>query len=63
MLYFHLTRDWEAGVRAAVPEERLLVFQAGDGWVPLCEFLAALVPSSPYPRLNNAQQFRMGYTR
>ena len=50
-------------MRAAVPEERLLVFQAGDGWVPLCEFLAALVPSSPYPRLNNAQQFKMGYTR
>ena len=56
-------RDWEQGVRASVTEERLLVFRAGDGWAPLCSFLGTEVPAAEYPRLNNAQQFRMGYTR
>ena len=56
-------RDWEQGVRASVTEERLLVFRAGDGWAPLCSFLGTEIPTAEYPRLNNAQQFRLGYTR
>ena len=55
--------DWEREVRAAVPPAQLLTFRASDGWAPLCEFLDTAVPDCPYPRLNNAQQFRMGYTR
>ena len=55
---------WEASVREFVPEEKLLVFQAREGWQPLCQFLGQEVPaSSPFPRLNNANQFRSGYVR
>lgn len=41
-------------VRAALPADRLLVFQATDGWGPLCEFLGVEVPADePYPHLND----------
>jgi len=55
--------NWEASVRQVVPQENLLVFQAREGWAPLCHFLGLEVPSSPFPRLNNANQFRSGYVR
>jgi hypothetical protein len=42
-------------VRAALPADRLLVFQASDGWGPLCEFLGVETPvDEPYPHLNDA---------
>ena len=34
---------WEKGVRDSVPKDRLLVFQAKEGWEPLCQFLLPLV--------------------
>jgi hypothetical protein len=40
-----------------VPSDRLLVWQASDGWEPLCEFLGAEVPDAPFPRLNDASMF------
>ncbi len=46
-----------AEVRAAVPPERLLVFAIGDGWVPLCDFLNLSVPDTPFPRLNDGEDF------
>lgn len=39
-------------VKRAVPANRLLVFEAADGWGPLCEFLDVEVPSEPYPAIN-----------
>ena len=54
---------WEEEVRESVPADRLLVFEAREGWSPLCQFLGLEVPSSPYPRLNNSAQFRTGYIR
>ncbi len=50
-------------VRAAVPPERLLVFEVKDGWGPLCAFLGRDVPEGPFPHLNEGdgtfrQQFR-----
>jgi hypothetical protein len=43
-------------VRSALPEDRLLVFQASDGWAPLCEFLGVEAPvDEPYPHLNDAK--------
>jgi hypothetical protein len=42
-------------VRAAVPADRLLVFDVRQGWEPLCEFLAVPVPDEPFPRLNDAE--------
>lgn len=43
-----------AAVVAAIPPERLLVMNLGDGWAPLCAFLGLPVPAVPYPRVNAA---------
>ena len=47
-----------AEVRATIPTERLLVFEATDGWDPLCAFLEVPVPDEPYPRTNTTEEFR-----
>lgn len=44
-------------VQANVPADRLLVWSASDGWEPLCEFLGVPVPDTPFPHLNDRQQF------
>jgi hypothetical protein len=44
-------------VRRVVPADRLLVWSAGDGWAPLCEFLGRPVPEVPLPRSNDARAF------
>lgn len=41
-----------------VPPERLLVFEAKDGWEPLCNFLEVPVPEDPYPRMNTTEEFK-----
>ncbi|KAB2111403.1 hypothetical protein AG0111_0g2012 [Alternaria gaisen] len=41
-----------AGVRAAVPAERLLELRLEDGWKPLCEFLEKETPNTPFPVKN-----------
>ena len=46
-----------AHVRATCSPERLLVFDVAEGWEPLCAFLEAPVPSTPFPRLNDARQY------
>lgn len=46
-----------AAVRAAIPADRLLVYQVRDGWGPLCEFLGAPVPDEPFPRTNKREEF------
>lgn len=43
-------------VVATVPVDRLLLFEAGDGWGPLCEFLGVPVPDTPYPRTNTREE-------
>ena len=45
-------------VRAAVPADRLLVFNSRDGWEPLCAFLDVPVPQAPYPKTNSTDEFR-----
>jgi hypothetical protein len=41
-------------VKRVVPPERLLVFEARQGWEPLCAFLGVAVPvDQPYPHRNN----------
>jgi hypothetical protein len=47
-----------ASVRAEVPKDKLLVFDAPDGWKPLCEFLGVPVPDVPYPLTNTTEEFR-----
>lgn len=44
-------------VKAAIPPERLLVFDVKEGWEPLCAFLDAPVPESPFPRTNDRIAF------
>lgn len=48
---------WNAKVKAVVPAERLLVFEAKDGWGPLCKFLGKPEPATPYPNVNDTAQF------
>ena len=44
-------------VRAALPPERLLVFDVADGWGPLCAFLGVPVPDEPFPHHNLRADF------
>jgi hypothetical protein len=44
-------------VRAAIPAGRLLVFDVAEGWGPLCAFLGAPVPTTPFPRVNSTEDF------
>lgn len=46
-----------AAVVAEVPPERLLVYEVGSGWEPLCAFLGAGVPDEPFPRSNSTEEF------
>lgn len=50
-------RQREIDVRAAIPPERLLVFDVAEGWEPLCAFLGVTVPDTPFPRTNNRDDF------
>lgn len=47
----------EAEVRAAIPADRLLVFDVAQGWEPLCAFLGKPVPDTPFPRKNAVDEF------
>lgn len=47
-----------AAVRAGVPAERLLEWQPGDGWEPICAALQLPVPSEPFPHTNTTSDFR-----
>jgi sulfotransferase family protein len=44
-------------VQREVPPDRLLVWSAGEGWEPLCEFLEVAVPEMPFPHLNDSKEF------
>ena len=46
-----------AAVKALVPDGNVLVFQAKDGWEPLCDFLGVPVPDGAFPRSNSRQEF------
>jgi hypothetical protein len=44
-------------VLATIPAGRLLVYEAGQGWEPLCEFLGVAPPAEPYPFENSRAEF------
>ncbi|KAJ7485590.1 putative NAD dependent epimerase/dehydratase [Mycena latifolia] len=52
-------------VRRLVPKERLLEFEVKDGWAPLTNFLDKEIPATPFPRVNDTEQFhkRIATTR
>lgn len=47
-----------ADVRAAIPADRLVEWQPGDGWEPICTALGLPVPYEPYPHVNTTADFR-----
>jgi hypothetical protein len=48
---------YQEEVQRELPAERLLVWSVADGWEPLCEFLEVPVPDTPFPHLNDADEF------
>lgn len=49
--------DHTDAVKASFGPDRLLVFEAKDGWDPLCRFLDVPVPDAPYPNVNSKEEF------
>jgi len=47
-----------SAVEAALPPERLLVYEVSQGWEPLCDFLGVPVPADAFPRTNSTAEFR-----
>lgn len=45
-------------VRERVPADRLLVYEIGQGWGPLADFLGVPAPDKPFPHLNDTASFR-----
>lgn len=46
-----------AEVEREIPKNRLLVFDVGDGWGPLCSFLEVAAPASGFPHENTTRAF------
>jgi hypothetical protein len=44
-------------VRSAVASERLVDWQPGDGWGPICDALGVAVPTNPFPHENSGEDF------
>ncbi|MDQ1394767.1 MAG: hypothetical protein QOG64_26 [Acidimicrobiaceae bacterium] len=47
-----------AAVRAAIPSDRLVEWQPGDGWEPLSRALGVPEPDQPFPHENTTADFR-----
>lgn len=45
-------------VTATAPPERLVAYQPGDGWAPLCRALDLPIPADPFPHTNTTAEFR-----
>ncbi len=41
-----------------IAPQRLLVYEPGQGWEPLCDFFGVPVPESDYPHTNTTESFR-----
>lgn len=50
--------EHNAHVRATVPADRLVDWQPGDGWDPICAALSLPVPDAPFPHVNTTDEFR-----
>jgi hypothetical protein len=44
-------------VLATIPANRILTYEAGQGWEPLCDFLGVAIPAEPYPFENSRAEF------
>jgi hypothetical protein len=45
-------------IKKMVQKERLLVYQLGSGWEPLCQFLGREVPKVAFPRVNETEELK-----
>ena len=45
-------------VKQTIDPARLLIFEAKDGWEPLCSFLEVPIPDMPYPHVNEAAEIK-----
>ncbi|KAF8584194.1 hypothetical protein K439DRAFT_1346663 [Ramaria rubella] len=49
--------DHNERVKQIIPPEQLLVFEVGEGWDRLVQFLGVSKPTVPWPHLNDTAQF------
>ena len=47
-----------ARVRDAVPADRLVIWQPGDGWEPICQALNLPIPDEPFPHANTQAEWQ-----
>ena len=52
----HFRRHTEE-VKAAIPPERLLIYEVSQGWQPLCDFLSVAIPDAAAPAENTRAEF------
>lgn len=45
-------------VQRTVPADRLVLWQASQGWAPLCQALDMPIPEADFPHLNTVEEFR-----
>jgi Sulfotransferase domain len=45
-------------VKRTIPAGRLLVFDAVQGWEPICRFLDKPIPAMPFPKTNTTEEFQ-----
>ena len=50
-------RRHNEAVIAETPSDRLLIYEPGDGWEPICERLDLPIPDAPFPHVNTREQF------
>ncbi len=48
-----------AEVRATIPADRLIDWQPGDGWEPICARLDLPIPRASFPHVNTTNDFRV----
>lgn len=46
-----------------IAPDRLLVYEVGSGWDPLCHFLGLDVPTEPFPHSNTTEEFQANFDR
>lgn len=44
-------------VKEAFEGDKLFVYNIGDGWEGLCQWLDVPIPDTPFPRTNSQQEF------